>query len=426
MVPDFCILGKTRKMVLDLKYLDLMERHNGKIVSEYSWCCVLCGAEESDLLRYRCAVCRGALDAIYDLSVVGISDDADPLRRYAGLLPLRSAARWLGEGNTECIHAERLGARIGLEALFLKDETANPTRSTKDRVASVVLARFAEFGVKRLALASTGNTSTACARAARLRGNVELRIFVGRGFVHRLNYSDHPTVRTHLVDSGFDSAGVAAKQFATASVDVHFEGGFFNPSRRDGLKLTYLEAFDQMPVAPRFVFQAISSGMGLLGAYKGAVEYWALGRLPRLPGFVAVRQASCAPTADAFADGVEELGERHIVANPRGIAEAILRGNPTQTYPYLNAICGSTGGSILSVTDEEIYHAHRLLADTEGLRVCYASAATVAGVLAARRRGMISADQPVLVNLTGADRPLAPTPRELVVHGMGEPAESAR
>lgn len=420
-----CFLGRMEEFVLALNYSDLLERYDGRIAFGYRWCCILCGTEESDLLRYRCAACQGALDAIYDLSAVRISDDLNPLRRYAGLLPLRSEARWLGEGNTECIHAERLGRRIGLDALFLKDETANPTRSTKDRVASVALARFAELGVKRLALASTGNTSTAYARAARLRGDVELNIFAGHEFVHRLGYSDHPTVRTYVVDSGFDSAGAAAKQFA-ASGDVHFEGGFFNPSRREGLKLTYLEAFDQMPVAPRFVFQAISSGMGLVGAYKGAVEYRALGRLPRLPSFVAVQQASCAPMANAFADGVEEISERHIVANPRGIAEAILRGNPAPTYPYLNTICRSTGGSILSMTDEEIYHAHRLLEDTEGLRVCYASAATVAGVLAARQRGMISADQPVLVNLTGAVRPFAPRPRELAMHAVAEPVGAGR
>lgn len=407
--------------MIALTYSDLLERYFGKGASCYRWCCVLCGAEESDLLRYRCALCRGALDAVYDLSAVRIDDDPDPLRRYAGLLPLRSPAGWLGEGNTECFRAEGLGARIGLAELFLKDESANPTRSTKDRVASVALARFAELGVKRLALASTGNTSTAYARAARLRGDVELNIFVGHQFVHRLNYPDHSAVRTHVVDSGFDSAGAAARQFADAS-GVHFEGGFFNPSRREGLKLAYLEAFDQMPVKPRFVFQAVSSGMGLVGAYKGAVEYQALGRIPRIPAFVAVQQASCAPMADAFDEGAEEIGERHIVTNPQGIAEAILRGNPTQTYPYLNAICRSTGGSILSVTDEEIYHAHRLLVDAEGLHVCYASATTIAGVLAARRQGMISADQPVLVNLTGANRPLAPRPRKLVEHAMAEPA----
>ena len=407
-------------MVLALNYANLIEKYDGKFGTGYRWCCVLCGAEETDLLRYRCVLCAGALDAVYDLSAVQVINDPDPLRRFGAMLPLRSTATWLGEGNTDCVHAERLGERIGLAALFLKDETANPTRSTKDRVASVALARFAELGVKRLALASTGNTSTAYARAARLRGDVELNIFAGRRFVHRLNYPDHPTVRTHVVESGFDSAGAAAKQFAVTSPDVHFEGGFFNPSRREGLKLTYLEAFDQMPVAPRFVFQAISSGMGLLGAYKGAVEYHALGRLSRLPDFVAVQQASCAPMANAFADGVAEIEDRHVVTDPRGIAEAILRGNPTQTYPYLRAICGSDGGSILSVTDDEIHHAHQLLVETEGLRVCFASAANIAGVLKARKLGMILADDPVLANLTGTNRPFAPVPRELIAHRASE------
>lgn len=412
--------------MLELKYARLMQTHPAGRDGRYRWCCIVCGTEEHDLLRLRCTACGGALDAIHDLSAASIVDSPDPLARYASLVPVhdRSTLRWLGEGNTGCIHAQNLGRRLGIDALFVKDESANPTRSTKDRMASVALARFAELGVRGLALASTGNSSTAYARAAQLLGGFDLHIFVGAAFLPRLNYRDHPDVRTYVVGSDFVSAGETAKRFA-ATAGVVWEGGFFNPSRREGLKLAYLEAFDQMPAPPRYVFQAVSSGMGLLGAYKGALEYKLLGRLPALPSFVAVQQETCSPMAAAFADGADTIDSRHVVRDPTGIAEAILRGDPTQAYPYVNALCRSTGGQILSAGVEEIKAAHHLLAELEGLNVCYASATALAGLIALRRRGVIPGDAPVLVNLTGADRPRSPVPSEVIAWDA-EPAVAAR
>jgi threonine synthase len=412
--------------MLELKYTELLEDVRSGRGGGYQWCCIQCGAADDDLIRLRCTRCGGAMDAIHDLAGVTIPDTPDPLRRYAALLPVRSRSslRWLGEGNTGCIHAENLGRRLGLGALFVKDETANPTRSTKDRMASVALARCAELGVRSLALASTGNSSTAYVWAARLLGGFDLHVFVGESFLSRLNYADHPGVRTYVVGADFVSAGEHAKRFAAAN-GMPFEGGFFNPARREGLKLAYLEAFDQMPVQPRYVFQAVSSGMGLLGAYKGAVEYRALGRIADLPAFVAVQQESCSPMAHAYADGAHTLDPRYVVRNPTGIAEAILRGDPSQAYPYIDAVCRSTGGQIRSVPAEEIRQARRLISETEGLHVCYSSATALAGLIALRRRGEIPGDAPVLVNLTGADRPRSPVPHDVITWADGAPVPSA-
>lgn len=403
--------------MLKLKYVTLAEQSWNE--QGYRWCCVLCGNRELSLLRMRCQACGGALDAFYDLSRVKVAADPSPLARYADLLPLRSPATWLGEGNTGCIHAERLGRRLGMDALFLKDESANPTRSTKDRLAPIALARFAELGVHRVSLSSTGNTSTAYARGAQLLGEFELHIFVGKEFHHRLNYVDHPAVKTYVLDGGFDSAGVAAKQFAAAN-HMPFEGGFFNAARREGLKLAYLEAFDQMPMPPRFVFQAVSSGMGMLGAYKGAVEYRALGRINAIPAFVAVQQETCAPMAAAFAENSSVIQPHHVVRRPTGPAAAILRGDPTPTYPYVEAVCRGTGGAIHAATLDRICEARNLLAELEGLHVCSASATALAGVMDLRERGTIAAEAPVLVNLTGADRPFAPVPTQFSAYTEAE------
>ncbi|GAB3494851.1 threonine synthase [Nocardiopsis coralliicola] len=399
-------------MSLELRYGPLLDRAaRSRPGGGFELACVLCERPPRRESDGRCAECGGAVDAVHDLGAAEVGSDGAAVQRYFDLLPLRNRGGLclLGDGDTPCRPAPELGARTGLPGLVVKDESANPTRSTKDRIASVGLARMAELGVKRFAMASTGNSSTAYARGVQAVEGIELALFCGRRFRHRLHYPDHPSVATLLVDGDFVAAGGAARRFA-ARTGAYAEGGFFNLARREGLKLAYLEAFDAMDPSPDYVFQAVSSGMGLLGGYKGAVEYHRLGRLPRVPRFVAVQQEGCAPMARAYREGAAEIARRHVVADPRGPAEAILRGDPSATYPYIRALCDSSGGAITAVSHEEIRAARELLAEAEGLTVCSAAATALAGAVRMRREGALPADASVLVNLTGADRSGAASP----------------
>ncbi|GII77019.1 threonine synthase [Sphaerisporangium rufum] len=405
---------------MTINYESLIRKNRSGALSPekfIKFACIVCEREIDDPRRNRCPDCNGAVDAIYDLdNFVAPETLTTPntLLRYFSLLPLkeRESVHWLGEGNTPCFEVPALAAELGVGRLFFKDESANPTRSTKDRIASVGLSHFTELGVTRLVLSSTGNSSTAYARGAQLVDGFQIHIFVGRDFVHRLNYTDHPAVHTHVVDGPFVAAGGVAQRYAREN-GIAWEGGFFNLSRREGLKLAYLEAFDAMPVEPTHVFQAISSGMGLLGAYKGALEYRELGRLSRLPSFVAVQQESCGPMAHAFTEGAETIGERHIVKNPRGLAYAILRGDPTPTYPYVRDLVLQSRGGIEAASDLRIREAHRMLAEVAGVRACYASATAFAGAVKMAREGRLGEDSVLLVNLTGTDRPSLPVPTRL-------------
>jgi len=121
-----------------------------------------------------------------------------------------------------------------------------------------------------------------------------MHAFLGRDFADRVNFASEPRVVLHVVDGGYSDARQAAAAYA-AEKGIHAEGGFFNYARREGIKTAYLEAFDSIPEQVDVVFQAISSGMGLLAAYKGSQEYLRLGRLSRLPRFVGVQEATCAP-----------------------------------------------------------------------------------------------------------------------------------
>ncbi|WP_078954050.1 pyridoxal-phosphate dependent enzyme [Streptomyces globisporus] len=408
-----------------VKYAELIDSYaRGSSEKVIHHCCIRCGKESGDPTLNRCPECSGAMDAIYDLDYAAQAeweDSPNPLLRYFPLIPVRDPKNvvWLGDGNSPCIQSHKLGAEIGLPGLFLKDESFNPTRSTKDRIASMGISRFAELGIRKLALASTGNSSTAYGRAVQVVPGFEAHIFAGRAFVHRLNYGDHPRVKTYAIDGEFATAGNAAQRYAEEN-GLFSEGGFFSLSRREGLKLAYLEAFDAMPATPDYVFQAVSSGMGLLGAYKGALEYLRLGRLSRLPRFVAVQQASCAPMAHAYAEDSETIQDRHIVRNPKGPAYAILRGNPTPSYPYIRDVARESGGDIRAVTTEEIERAKELLRTVEGIEVCHAAATAFAGLIAAVADGRVPWDANVLVNLTGGVRPHRPSPSQVIDFEIAE------
>jgi threonine synthase len=386
--------------------------------------CSRCGRVELYRFVLRCARCQGLLDPVYDLSAVQFRDSPSPLERYFDLVPLESSESilYIGEGNTPCVRADALGQRFGLPFLYLKNETANVTLTTKDRMAACVISQFAELGIKEFVASSTGNSSTSFAYALGWREDITAHLFTGTDFVSRHGYHHYPNVELHVIEGDFMMAGIAAKQFAHEK-GIPFEGGFFNAARREGLKLAYLEAFDQMPAQPTVVIQAVSSGMGVYGAYRGACAYRELGRLERMPRFVCVQQESCAPMCMAFKEDSALIKERHIVSQPTGIAKAILRGDPSASYPYLYRIVRSSNGTFVSVTAEQIMAArHHVLADT-GIGVSYEAAAAVAAIPLLASDGWLDSSDVVLVNLTGGSN--GSTAAELSAPGVGAYAVTA-
>lgn len=118
--------------------------------------------------------------------------------------------------------------------------------------------------------------------------------------------------------------------------------------------------------------------------------------------------------AHAYAEGEEAIRPRHVIQNPTGIAQAILRGDPTQSYPYVLSVCAATGGRVTAVDEHEIRRVRDLLEETEGTQVCFAGATALAGAIGLRELGVLPADAPTLVNLTGGDRPPAPVPSNVL------------
>jgi threonine synthase len=368
--------------------------------------CVACGAEYPTGFHPFCDACGAMVDVEYALAEVELQDSPNPYIHFSGLLPLRSLHDRLPQTTyTPMIHAARLGRELGMASLYLKDETALPTRTTKDRMAAISLAYLREREVTAFCASSTGNSGTSFAYAITAHPDMHVFLFTAEQFVPRVQHADHAQV-THfgMRDASFVEAATYAGTYARQH-ELVSESGFFNPARREGLKLAFLESSEQVPQSIDWYVQAVSSAMGVYGAYKGARELLQLKRLKRLPHLLCVQQKSCAPMAQAYADGSETIRPEHLVARPNGIAEAILRGDPTRAYPYVRRIVKQSEGGFMVVSEDEIRDARRRVEQAEGLSPCFSAAAAVAGMIKRAREDTSFRDSVVVVNLTGGDRP---------------------
>jgi threonine synthase len=364
--------------------------------------CVDCGAEFPHGFTPRCPRCSGMVEVEYDLTRARISDADRPLERYFDLLPVRDPENLLsvGEGNTPCVHARNLGEALGLRHVYLKVESKNPTGTTKDRMAVTVLSMFREIGLREFVTSSTGNSSNALAHALQRHPGFTMHLYMGEAFRPRFRYEGEGVVVHSLDGVDFSGAFYHARDLARAR-GLPFEGGFFNPARREGLKLAYFEAVDQIPGEIDWYFQATSSAMGVNGTAKGARELLSMGRIKRIPRMVCVQQESCSPIVDAFQEGSSTILPHHIVEQPRGIAEAILRGNPSGCYPYVYRMLRETNGLAVKVSETEILGAQRQVLEMEGVACCTDAATTVAALARLAAQGVVAPSDVVMLNLTG-------------------------
>jgi threonine synthase len=368
--------------------------------------CIACAAVTDETFRIKCPQCGSLLENRY--SPATEFPDGDCLTRFDALLPPYASElrrRLPPLPLTPCWNDAQLAESLGVAACYLKDETRNPTGTTKDRMAAVSLTSLVGLGVDAIAVSSTGNSSTSYAWAAQYFPEIQLRIFAGEEFVDRVREVRSSNVEVTTIAGDFVYASRAAMEIARSTPGLDWEGGFFNPHRRDGLKLTYLECYAQMPVLPTVVAQAVSSGMGIMAAGQATSEWSQAQRLGAsvAPRYLCVQQSSCAPMATAWQAGRRTIGKSDIVERPSGIAKAILRGDPSGAYPYLSSLVESSGGGFASVTDPEIRSAQRLLHE-RGVPACPAGAAALAGVVQAAAAGRLLPDDVVLVNVTGMER----------------------
>ncbi|WP_407655301.1 threonine synthase [Candidatus Fervidibacter sacchari] len=352
-----------------------------------------------------CELCFGPLEVDYDydylrtiVSRQSIESGPPNLWRYKDLLPVEGENLVnLGTGFTPLIKAERLGNRLGLRNLFIKNDTANPTWSFKDRVVSVAVTKAIEFGFDTVACASTGNLGNSVAAHAAHTG---LRCFIfipadlelGK-VIGSLIYN--PTLVA--VKGNYDEVNRLCAEIAST-----MGWGFVNinlrPYYAEGSKTLGFEVVEQLGwKAPDHIVVPMASGSLLTKVWKALKELHRLGLIDELPTKVhGAQPEGCSPIVRAFKENAEFVRP----VKPNTIVKSLAIGNPADGIYALQAMRES-GGIAESATDDEVIEGIKLLAETEGIFTETAGGVTVAVLKKLVEQGIIDSDETVVALITG-------------------------
>jgi threonine synthase len=370
--------------------------------------CRNCGAEFPLIAVHACAECFGPLEVGYDderiASVTREQIEAGPANiwRYAGLLPVGQdpATRVsLDPGFTPLIRADRLAAELGFTApLWVKDDSANPTHSFKDRVVSIALTAARGLGFDSVACASTGNLANSVAAHA-ARAGLSATVFIPSDLepgkiVNSAVYGP----RLVAVDGSYDDVNRLTSELGETDEFEHtaFVNQNVRPYYAEGSKTVGYEVAEQLGWRlPAQVVIPVASGSLLTKVDKAFSELVKAGLVtPSDWRVFGAQSAGCAPVAAAFASGEEVVRP----VKPTGIAKSLNIGNPADG-PYALDSVRRTGGAIDAVTDEEIREGILLLARTTGIFGETAGGVTVAVLQKLVNAGRIdTAAETVLLN----------------------------
>ena len=299
------------------------------------------------------------------------------LGRWESILPLTDATPRisLGEGSTPLVRAAHIAGDCGLDELWFKLESCNPSGSFKDRGMVVAVAKALEAGAKAIMCASTGNTSASAAAYAAHCGIGCYVLVPGGGNVAAGKMAQAIAYGSKIIEieGNFDDALNAARAL-TAKHPVALVNSV-NPHRIEGQKTAAFEICETLGDAPDVLAIPVGNAGNITAYWKGFGECAELGRSTLHPRMFGFQAAGAAPLV---------LGKP--VAKPNTVATAIRIGNPA-SWQGAVAARDESSGLIESVTDEEILEAYALLARREGLFVEPASAASVAGLLKLARAG---------------------------------------
>ena len=356
--------------------------------------CRNCGARYPLGPQHACLDCFGPLEIGYDhdalavLTRSGIEAGPHSIWRYAGLLPVGQdpAGRvTLNPGMTPLVRADRLAEELGMRELWVKDDSANPTHSFKDRVVSVALTAARQLGFTRVACASTGNLANSVAAHA-ARAGLESVVLIPA------DLEEAKVVQTAVyggtlvaVDGSYDDVNRLCSELA--ETDAFEKTAFVNvnvrPYYAEGSKTLGFEVAEQLGWRlPRQVLVPMASGSMLTKIDKAFGELASLGLVePAEWRVFGAQSTGCSPISTAFALGRDVVEP----VRPTGIAKSLAIGNPADG-PYALDAVRRTGGAIADVDDDEIRDGIELLARTTGI-----FAETAGGVVVATLRKLIAA-----------------------------------
>ena len=370
--------------------------------------CSSCGKQKEPKRLYNLCECGKPLMVAYDLEAAQMTLTREMLAvreptlwRYREVLPVDSEANrlTLGEGMTPLAHASRLGGRLGMSNLFIKDESLNPTGSFKARGMAVAISMAKELGVRKLAVPSAGNAAGALAAYAAKAG-LESFIFMPSD-TPKANIVEciQTGANVTLIDGLITDCGrmVAERKDAEGWFDV---STLKEPYRVEGKKTMGYELAEQLDwELPDVIVYPTGGGTGLIGMWKAFDEMEQMGWIgARRPRMVTVQAEGCAPIVQAFAAGAStgaEITDAHTVAAglrvPRAVGDFIMLD-----------ILRKSGGTAVSVTDEELLAAVKEIGSAEGIFAAPEGAACLPALRQLIDRGDVSRDERVVLFNTGA------------------------
>jgi threonine synthase len=371
--------------------------------------CRNCGAEYPLGPQHACAECWGPLEIGYDAAALArvtrdeIESGPHSIWRYAGLLPVGQTAARVdsGTGMTPLIRADRLADELGFTApVWIKDDSANPTHSFKDRVVSVAITAARELGFERIACASTGNLANSVAAHAARVGMPSI-VFVPS------DLEPAKIIQTAIyggtlvgIQGSYDDVNRLCSELA--ETDEFENTGFVNvnirPYYAEGSKTLGYEVAEQLGWRlPGQYVAPMASGSMLTKIHKAFKELVTAGLVPSSSWKVfGAQSAGCSPIAAAFDAGLDVVTP----VKPTGIAKSLNIGNPADG-PYALDVVRATGGSMAAVGDEEIREGIRLLARTTGVFAETAGGVTVAVLRKLVASGAIDTSVETVVYNTG-------------------------
>ncbi|WP_255192865.1 threonine synthase [Natronobeatus ordinarius] len=367
--------------------------------------CTLCGETyDPEEIIYTCPEHEGVagiLEVKYDYDEIldrfdeELDGNIDSQWKYRAFLPVAddAAVVTLGEGGTDLLETPRLSEELGVE-MRIKNDGTNPTGCFKDRASSVAVTIAREHGRDVVTCASTGNAAASLAAYA-ARSGLDARIFVpgdapeGK-LVQPLVYGADVLAVEGSYDEAYD-----------LSLEVTDEYGWYNrnaainPFQVEGKRTVGHELAEQTRgEVPDWVVFSMGDGCTIAGCWKGFSEFADLDFVEETPKMLGVQAEGASGIHDAFHehDDVDEIADT--------LADSIAVGRPRNTLKACRAL-EESGGTAVTVTDEEILAAETLLGRSEGIYAEPAGAAPIAGIQRAVEEGIIAPDETVVAVVTG-------------------------
>ncbi|RMH06337.1 MAG: threonine synthase [Nitrospirae bacterium] len=384
--------------------------------------CRECGKEYPTEALHVCELCFGPLEVKYNYTEIKqaisrASIEAGPrsLWRYSALLPIEGTPTvGIHAGFTPLVRANNLGAFLGLDELYIKNDCVNhPTLSFKDRVVAVALTRARELGYETAACASTGNLANSVAAHAAQAG-MQCYVFIP-GDLETAKVLGNLIYRPKVieVEGTYDDVNRLCSEIAAerrwAFVNVNIR-----PYYAEGSKTLAFETVEQLGwQAPDHVVVPMASGSLLTKIWKGLNELHTVGLIGPVSTKVNGAQAEgCSPIATAFKQGRDFFKP----VKPNTIAKSLAIGNPADGYYALKTAMES-GGQMETVTDEEIVEGIKLLAQTEGIFTETAGGVTIGVLQKLVKQGIIKKEDVTVAYITGNGLKT----QEAVVDSVGRP-----